>query len=456
MGLPLPATEAVLSVSELTHRIRDLLGLSIGEVWVRGEVGRVTYHGSGHVYLSLKDDGAVLEAAIWRSQASRLRFRLEEGQEVLAQGSIDVYAPRGAYKLIVHRIEPVGEGALRLAFEQLKRRLESEGLFAPERKRPLPLLPRRIALVTSRTGAAVRDLVTVIQRRLPSVCLCLVATRVQGEGAGREIAAAIERADREARADVVVVARGGGSLEDLWAFNEEVVARAIAASRVPVVSAVGHETDVTIADLVADLRAATPSHAGELVVPARADLLHRLDQVSRRLERALRRTVDLAWQRLEALAGRPALADGVLIARQAGAPLAHLAARLAAQNPIARCRARREAVESLGARLARPLRARVDRTRVRLDDLAADARRAVHLRLEGDRRRVAGLDDRLRALSPLLVLRRGYAIATREDGAVLRRGTDVSPGEAIRVRVEDGARIRARVEAVEPPLGETP
>ncbi|MDA1195855.1 MAG: exodeoxyribonuclease VII large subunit, partial [Planctomycetota bacterium] len=315
-----PAGPAVLTVSELTADIRGLLDVTFGDLWVRGEISQPRTPASGHVYLTLKDAGAVLPAVMWRSSATRLRFRLEEGQEVLARGGIDVYPPHGKYQFVIRQLEPVGEGALRLAFEQLRARLEAEGLFAPERKRPLPTLPRRIALVTSRTGAAVRDMVTVIHRRHPGVDLVLLSVRVQGPGAAQEIAAALQRADRDARADVILVGRGGGSLEDLWAFNEEVVARAIAACRTPVVSAVGHETDTTIADLVADLRAATPSQAGELVVPVRAELLERLERERARLVHRMQVRLARAWQRVEALGDRPVLraGRGLLASRHTG------------------------------------------------------------------------------------------------------------------------------------------
>ena len=261
---PRPGTP-VRTVTELTLEIQGVLARSFDEVWVRGQVSGARRVSSGHVYLSLKDEGAVLPAVVWRSLAARLRFSLEDGVEVLCRGTVDVYPPHGRYQLIVHEVSPLGVGAMQLAFEQLKRRLEAEGLFAPERKVALPFLPRRVALVTSKTGAAVRDLVTVVHRRFPRVELVLVPVKVQGAGAADDVARGLRFADRAAGADVIVVGRGGGSPEDLHAFNEEPVARAIAACTTPVVSAVGHEVDVTIADFVADVRAATPSQAGELV-----------------------------------------------------------------------------------------------------------------------------------------------------------------------------------------------
>ncbi len=445
------ASGTVLSVTELTLALRELVGGTFAEVAVRGEVSRVHYHGSGHVYLTLKDEDAVLAAAIWRTTARRLRFRLEEGQEIVAFGAIDVYPPRGTYQLIVRAVEPLGEGALRAAFDQMRRRLEAEGLFDPARKKPLPSIPRRIALITSPTGAAIQDLITVIRRRFPAVTLVLVPVRVQGDGAAGEIAHAVRFADEHARADILVVGRGGGSLEDLWAFNEEVVARAIAAAKTPVVSAVGHETDVTIADLAADVRAATPSQAGELVVPSREDLAHRLGLLLRRHERALRRTVDLAWQRLEAIADRPVLRDPVGCLRGRRERWDALGHRLGAQSPLARLRERRARTEELGGRLLTPLARRLRAAREDLDGLEHRGRRGVHHRLESGRRAVAALDDRLRALSPLRVLGRGYALVSREDGRLVRRGGEVAVGERIVTRVGDGSRIKSRVEETLPP-----
>jgi exodeoxyribonuclease VII large subunit len=405
----------VYTVSELTERIQDRFATEFADVWVRGEVSRAVYASSGHVYATLKDQGAVLDVKIWRSTMRRIRFRLEEGLEILARGRIDVYAPRGQYSLIASTLEPMGEGELRLAFEQLRDRLALEGLFAPERKQELPQMPRRVAVVTSPTGAAVRDLVTVMQRRMPSLEIVLVATRVQGEQATNEIAAALAFADAHAGADVIVVGRGGGSLEDLWCFNEEVVARAIAACRTPVVSAVGHETDTTIADLVADVRAATPSQAGELVVPDRADLAARLDATAVRLARRLQTRLDAAWQRVEALADRPVLREPQGILRERRERLAGLEARLRSRSPLAALRRRKERLEALAPRLASPLRRRIDRDREQLNALEARGRRAVVRAWRGADERRHSLEERLRALSPLAVLGRGYSLTRRAD-----------------------------------------
>ncbi len=445
-----PPPDSIFSVSSLTREIHGLLDATFGNVWVQGEVSRVVYASSGHVYLTLKDEDAVLDAVIWRSTVSRLRFRVQEGQEVLARGGIDVYAPRGQYKLIIRELQPQGAGALQLAFEQMRKRLAAEGLFDEEHKQALPFFPRRVILITSPTGAAVRDMIKVIHGRLPSAELALIPVRVQGDGAAEEVARALRFADAKGQADVILVGRGGGSLEDLWAFNEEVVARAIAACRTPVVSAVGHETDFTIADYVADQRAATPSHAGELVVPSAADLERRLQAFERHLQRGLRRGVDAAWQHVEALADRPVLRDVGAITRPRRERLAALAARLAGRSPAQELKRRQENVAGLAARLTPPLRRRVVRAREALDALGPRGRLAMGKRLDGARRQVASFDDQLRALSPLAVLGRGYSLTTGEDGRVLRRVDDVTPGQILFTRLADGARLMSRLEDVDP------
>jgi exodeoxyribonuclease VII large subunit len=292
------------TVSELTAEIKGLLESGFADVTVRGEISGLSRPRSGHVYLNLKDANASIRAVLWRSTAERVLFDLADGLEVEARGRLTVYAPRGEYQLDIRKIEPVGVGPLELAFRQLFARLQAEGLFDEERKRPIPRFPRRIVVVTSPTGAAIRDLLQVMRRRWRGTEVYIAPTRVQGAGAAEEIAAAIDLANQVADVDLLIVTRGGGSLEDLWAFNEEVVARAIVGSRVPVVSAVGHEIDVTIADFAADLRALTPSEAGERCVPDELEVRRRIEQLSDRLARGISDRIRDARLELDDLAER--------------------------------------------------------------------------------------------------------------------------------------------------------
>ena len=384
----------VLSVTALTARIRDTLESSLQDVYVVGEVSRCTRAASGHIYLTLKDEGAVLRAVIWRGVASSLRFKPEEGVEIIARGSVDVYPPRGSYQLIIRWLEPRGLGALQLAFEKLKARLEKEGLFAPELKKPLPPWPRRIGIVTSPTGAAVRDIINVIARRYPVVDLYLMPCRVQGAEAAAEIAAAIDRLNqRMAGLDLIIVGRGGGSLEDLWAFNEEVVARAIHRSAIPIVSAVGHEIDFSISDFVADVRAATPTEAGEIVVPDRAEVLESVRGLARRMALGLRRALARDRQRVEALG-----------------------ARYVFRRPEAMLRERAQ----------------------RADDLFERMRTALSHRLALLRETMEGASRRLEALSPLKVLERGYSLTLDAGGRALRGVEGLSAGDTVRTRLWRG------------------
>ncbi len=322
------------SVSELTARIKQTLKTQFAEVALLGEVSNVARPKSGHVYFTLKDDAASMRAVIWKSDARLLAFELTDGLAVRALGALTVYEPRGEYQITVRQIEPEGIGALELAFRQRVARLAAEGLFDPGRKRRLPRFPRRIVIVTSPTGAAVRDLLQVTGRRWRSAEILIAPTRVQGEGADHEVVAALALANRVVGADIIVVARGGGSLEDLWTFNEEVVARAIAASRVPVVSAIGHEIDVTLADLAADRRALTPSEAGEVCVPDGREVALHLDRLADRLRLAGQAQVVGARVQLDRLAerARGALQQGLLDRRHR---LVRVAASLEALSPLA-------------------------------------------------------------------------------------------------------------------------
>ena len=395
----------ILSVSELTAGIKDLLETSFPQVWVGGEISNFARPRSGHCYLTLKDEGAQISAVIWRSTAARVRFELHDGLEVICRGHIGVYPPQGKYQLIIQQIEPRGIGALELALRQLRAKLAREGLFAPERKRPLPRFVRRVALVTSPTGAAIRDFLEVLRRRWQGTDVLVVPVRVQGEGAAEEIAAAIETVNRLSQpVDCLVVTRGGGSLEDLWAFNEEIVCRAIFASRVPVVSAVGHEIDVTLSDLVADVRALTPSEAAELLAPAADEIAGRLRQYQGRLATALRTRASAARARLEGLA-------------------AH--------------------------RVFRRPYARVHDLARRLDEMESRSGRAVVGLARLARQRADSLAARLDSLSPLAVLGRGYSLTQRTaDGVVIRDAGQLAAGDQLRTRFARGEAV-SRVEQVE-------
>lgn len=381
-------------MSELVAGLRGLLEHRIGRVWVAGELSNLRRAPSGHAYFTLKDEGAQIRAALFRSDARRLAFAPEEGLEVLAYGEPTVYEPRGDLQLLVRHLEPRGRGALQLAFEQLRARLEAEGLFDPARQRPLPLLPRAVGVVTSPRGAALHDVLEVTGQRFPSVPLLISPTRVQGEGAEDEIVAALAAVQSHPEVDVVLLVRGGGSLEDLQPFNTEAVARALRAARVPVVSGVGHEVDVTIADLAADARAPTPSAAAALAVPDRAALRVRAGRDARRLLAAGRRALERAQDRH-----------------------ARTHEALRAHAPTERLRTRR-------ARLEAAARA-----------LESAARRALERRTPRLRAAAARLD----ALSPLAVLGRGYAIARRAaDGRIVRRAAELAPGDRLRLRFGEG------------------
>ncbi len=389
-------------MGDLTRRIRACLEDAFDRVSVVGEISNVRRPASGHVYLTLKDADAQIAAVIWRSTAARLRFDLEDGTAVIVTGNLTVYEPRGTYQIIISSIKPKGMGALQLAFLQLRDKLEKEGLFRPEGKQALPYIPACIGVVTSATGAAIRDILRVIGRRFPPAHVVLRPVRVQGEGAAAEIAQAIGEFNDWGGADVLIVGRGGGSLEDLWAFNEESVARAIHASRIPVISAVGHEIDVTIADLVADRRALTPSEAAEIVLPRLDDLTEALDGCRTRLAMALRGQLGLARAQLE-----------------------RLRASYGFRAPLERIRLHEQ----------------------RLDDLANAAALALRRRTDSCRERLAGAAGRLQALGPLRVLARGYSI-TRDaaTGQVIRRAAEVTAGQSVETLVHEG-RFLSRVEA---------
>lgn len=436
----------IYSVTELTAAIRGLFESSFADLWVEGEISNCRVWNTGHMYFTLKDGGAQIKAVMFRTSLRYLRFKPEDGLHVVARGRLGVYEPKGEYQLVCDHLEPHGLGALQLAFDQLKKRLQAEGLFARERKRPLPALPRRIGIVTSLDGAAIRDILKVLRRRAPNASVLIRPTRVQGEGAADDVARALKAIVRARGVDVVIVGRGGGSIEDLWAFNEEIVARAIAASPVPVISAVGHEVDVTIADFVADLRAPTPSAAAEMVVAANDEFCHRIDRLTGRLRAAAHADLQRRRNVVHLLSSRRGLAAFPARLAMRGRHAAELTHQL---RGVTRALVARKArhYRSLGQRLethdlARRLAAIRGRLTAAEGRLTGAARRAQH-RSESRFRALAG---RLENLSPLAVLGRGYAVCWNEDKtAIVRSAAAVHPGDAVRVTLADGE-LACRVE----------
>jgi exodeoxyribonuclease VII large subunit len=439
---PAPARvrRRVVTVSELTGGIRAALESSFAELWVEGEISNCRVWNTGHVYFTLKDAGAQIKAVMYRSAHRYLKFRLEDGLHVVARGRLSVYEPKGEYQLVCEHLDPHGRGALQLAFDQLKRRLHAEGLFDAARKRPLPALPRKIGIVTSADGAALRDIITVLGRRHPNAHLVIRPVRVQGEGAAADISRALDAIGRLPGVDVVIVGRGGGAIEDLWAFNEESVARAIVRCPVPVISAVGHEVDVTIADFAADLRAPTPSAAAEMVVAAKDECCGRIDRLQQRLEAALRAGLARRRAAIHALTSRRGLAGwhARLAVQGRYTAAATDALRRAAADLLAR---RTRALQRLRTRLdAQDVRRQVASFRARL--AAGDARLHTSARRRRDRAeaRLTTLLARLESLSPLAVLARGYAVCWNTDRtAILRRADAVRPGDHVRVTLHQGA-----------------
>ncbi len=454
MQPPLPEPgRRVLTVSELTRQIQEHLEAAFGGLWVEGEISNLRVPGSGHIYFTLKDEAAQIKAVLFRNRLRRLRFEPYDGLYVLAFGALEVYGPKGEYQLVCEILEPKGLGALQLAFEQLKARLAAEGLFDPARKRPLPVLPRRIGLITSPTGAAVRDILKIVRRRFANVHILIYPVRVQGEEAAREIVEAIQELNRLGGLDVLILARGGGSLEDLWAFNEEAVARAIHASKIPIVSAVGHETDVTIADFIADLRAPTPSGAAELVVQEKAALVARLAELGGRLHRVLDQRVHRLADRLEELAGRRVLTDPGRPLREAERRLDELTARLHRGLRLRHESAHQRYLRAKNAlRPAAPFANMAHYVKL-LDQLRGRLGRAAGGVVGGRRGALGALAARLEGLSPLAVLGRGYSLCTRPSGEVVTRAGRVGLGERVVVRLSEGE-LGCRVEEVREPDGQ--
>ncbi len=421
-----PVGNSVLSVSSLNRLVHDCLESAFPLTWVGGEISNLTYAASGHVYFSLKDSAAQVRCVMWRNRAQLLGWRLENGQKIEARALVSFYEPRGEFQLNIEAIRRAGQGDLFERFLKLKAQLEAEGLFAAEAKRPLPAFPRHIAIVSSLQAAALRDVLTTLHRRAPHLRITLFPTLVQGEGAASRIAEALGQASTSG-CDAIILCRGGGSIEDLWSFNEEAVARAIRASAIPVVSGVGHETDFTIADFAADLRAPTPTAAAELISPDRASLLARLAQLANQLQRRNARLLDNHQQRLDWL----------------GTRLIH---------PAERLRQRRQEVAMLGSRLQRSLYDKIDRSRLltntlqqrqssarphlgRLADQLAHARyrlgKQLAWRISEKAGKLNALSCSLRQLDPHAVLHRGYTLAIGPDGRAVRNATALAPGDRL-------------------------
>lgn len=391
-------TSNAMSVSEITARIKNSLESDFAEIWVKGEISNLKMASSGHVYFSLKDDSATISAAAFGWGRKKSKFDLKDGLEILCRGNISVYPPRGNYQLLVDTIEPVGAGALTLAFEQLKEKLQKEGLFDRARKRPLPKYPKKIVVITSPQAAALRDVLTVLKRRAPFVEVVIVPALVQGEDAPAKLIQALRVANHHKMGEAILLTRGGGSIEDLWSFNHEDLARAIAASAIPVVSAVGHEIDFTIADFVADLRAPTPSAGAEILTQHWVELKERTRQVQERLLTSFRRDLLLKRRMLETLSAK-------------------------IKSPKDRLREQAQKVDELSLSMERSVRIMIERRQMHLERLST----------------------KMNALSPLNVLSRGYALVQREGAHVVRTAKDVKSGDPLQLRFADGE-VRVRVE----------
>lgn len=437
----------IYTVSRLNTVVRLLLEQEMGLVWLTAEISNLVQHSSGHWYFTLKDSQAQVKAAMFKGQNRRVSFRPQNGQQILVQGQLSLYEARGDYQLIVEKMQPAGDGLLQMKLEALKAQLTAEGLFAPSRKRPLPAQPKQIGIITSPTGAAVHDMLTILARRDPSLPVIIYPSAVQGESAVPALLAALETAWRRNECDLLIVGRGGGSLEDLWCFNDERVVRAIASSPIPIVSAVGHETDVTLADFAADLRAPTPSAAAELVSRDQLQQLHRLTQFIQRLKQAIllqQQRYVLRWQRQQS--------------------------RLAAQNPQYQLQQKMQRQDELQWRLERVIKQQLDNASRHYEEQtqrlqqASPARhlstlkqqheflqqrllKAIQNQRQASQQQLAQLSGQLQALSPLQVLARGYSVTTNMSGRLIHEYSQVTPGEQLNIQLGKGA-LRVRTEEI--------
>jgi exodeoxyribonuclease VII large subunit len=432
---------AFYSVSELTGAIRGLLTDHFSDIWVAGEISGTRVPASGHYYFTLKDEGAQLKAVCYKMTARYLKFKPQDGIAVLARGRIDMYDARGEVQFVVEAIEPQGHGALQLAFEQLKKKLAAEGLFESARKRPLPALPMRIGIVTSPTGAVIRDILHILERRFPGRHVRIYPAQVQGEGAIQQVTAGLQYFSRSGWAEVVILARGGGSLEDLWTFNEESVARAIAASAVPVISAIGHETDFTIADFVADLRAPTPSAAAELVIRTRQSLFEVLDSSTIKLTQTARLTMAMRARALHRFSIDRATLHRAIGRRMQRIDELEYGARDLVRAMLARRKRQLERTRSGLAQLDVRLRFAAARRRIESSD--QKLLHSIRLRLSAARGELSPLDAHLAQLSPLKILERGYAIVER-DGKIVKTPADAPADSEVKIRIAQG-NLRGRI-----------
>jgi exodeoxyribonuclease VII large subunit len=428
----------VYTVSQLTADIKMLLESGLPHLWVEGEITNFTQSGNGHFYFSLKDDRAIIRCVMWKSAHRFLKWRPKDGMKVMISGRLMVYEQRGDYQIEIRQIVPHGKGDLYAAFEQLKEKLQAEGLFDPKRKKPIPLLPKKLGIVTSPTGAVIRDMLNILGRRYINLQILIFPAKVQGEEAAPSIAEGIRVLNRYPDIDVLIVARGGGSLEDLWPFNEEMVARAVASSRIPVISAVGHETDTTICDFVADLRAPTPSAAAEQVIGTKGEFVERVLNLSRRVHTILQ-TRALQWKhQVRSLAEHRALAAVPQLIRQQAQTVDEYEARL--RHGLARFHQirSREFLKCAGKLNAGQLRHLIELKRSRLRDSFQTSEQRFHVRVTRNRTVLTGLEGKLNSLSPLAVLERGYSIASDQGGTILKDSSQTATGRTIQVRLHHG------------------
>ncbi len=435
----------IYTVAEVNRKARMVLESGIGEVWVEGELSRVTIHSSGHWYFTLKDAGAAVSCAMFRNDNARVTFRPKDGLQIQMYARPSVFEASGRYQLIASEMEEAGKGNLQEQFEKLKAKLAAEGLFDAGRKKPLPLLPQKIGIVTSPTGAAIRDIINVLTRRFPNIQILLIPAKVQGAGAERGIVKAIDYLNTRDDIDLMIVGRGGGSIEDLWNFNEEVVARAIARSDIPVISAVGHEIDFTISDFVADVRAPTPSAAAELAVREKGELEESVLLYDRRLKQSLKTMAQDFRLRLNRQAHSYVFREPANLIRQYRQSISSMETRMADLLKLGAQR-RAQRLDSANVQMSHLLYSGVQQTHQRIDELAMTMQHRMERKIERDQQQLTRLESQLRMLNPLGVLRRGYSLTRKPDGTVVRSVDTVGIGESLVTQFADGKVVSNIVE----------